>query len=154
MSQLEMPGASSLLDLRMPEDETRHKCLKTLVQYLNWTYGVIWKLSPGDRFDLEWVDGWFDPTSFKSGHTLMPQFYSIFKTCNFRDPSAHGYSALALRQGASFWWTSQMAEVPTDKCKARFLQVTCQAHSCRIFGRPSTTSICGNLSACNTCSFL
>jgi hypothetical protein len=49
MSQLEMPGASSLLDLRMPEDETRHKSLKTLVQYLNWTYGVIWKLSPSDR---------------------------------------------------------------------------------------------------------
>ncbi|KAH9557843.1 hypothetical protein CY35_07G106000 [Sphagnum magellanicum] len=122
MSQLEMPGASSLLDLRMPEDETHHKCLKTLVQYLNWTYGVIWKLSPGDRFDLEWVDGWFDPTSFKSGHALMPQFYSIFKTCNFKDPSAHGYSALALRQVASFWWTSQMEEVPTDKCKARFLQ--------------------------------
>jgi hypothetical protein len=42
------------------------------------------------RFDLEWVDGWFDPTSFKSGHTLMPEFYSIFKTCNFKDPSAHG----------------------------------------------------------------
>jgi hypothetical protein len=49
MSQLEMPGASSLLDLRMPEDETRHTHLKTLVQYLNWTYGVIWKVSPGDR---------------------------------------------------------------------------------------------------------
>ncbi len=49
MSQLEMPGASSLLDLRMPEDETRHERLKTLVQSLNWTYGVIWKLSPSDR---------------------------------------------------------------------------------------------------------
>jgi hypothetical protein len=39
---------------------------------------------------LEWVHGWFNPASTESGQTLMPQFYSIFKTCSFKDPCAPG----------------------------------------------------------------
>ncbi|KAH8952820.1 hypothetical protein BDL97_09G105100 [Sphagnum fallax] len=116
-----MTGAVSLLNLRMSEDEISQKRLKDLVQSLGWTYGVIWKLSSSDRV-LEWVHGWFNPASTESGQTLMPQFYSIFKTCSFKDPCAPGYSTLALQQHSPVWWTSNMAEVPTDKCKARFLQ--------------------------------
>jgi hypothetical protein len=102
----------------MSEDQISQKRLKALVQSLEWTYGVVWKLSSSDGL-LEWVHGWFNPLSAESAQTLMPQFYSIFK-----DPCALGFSALALQRGSPVWWTSNMAEIRTDKYKAQFLQVT------------------------------
>jgi hypothetical protein len=111
-----MQGVTPQLDSRMSEDQISQKRLKALVQSLEWTYGVVWKLSSSDGL-LEWVHGWFNPLSAESAQTLMPQFYSIFK-----DPCALGFSALALQQGSPVWWTSNMAEIRTDKYKAQFLR--------------------------------
>jgi hypothetical protein len=113
-----MQGVTPQLYPRMSEDQISQKRLKALVQSLEWTYGVVWKLSSSDGL-LEWVHGWFNPLSTESAQTLMPQFYSIFK-----DPCALGFSALALQGGSPIWWTSKMAEIRTDKYKAQFLQVT------------------------------
>jgi hypothetical protein len=113
---LEMQGVTPQLDPRMSEDQISQKRLKALVQSLEWTYGVVWKLSSSDGL-LEWVHGWFNPLSTESAQTLMSQFYSIFK-----GPCALGFSALALQRGSPIWWTSNMAEIRTDKYKAQFLQ--------------------------------
>jgi hypothetical protein len=39
---------------------------------------------------LEWAHGWFNSTSLEFGPTLALQFYSIFKTCSFKDPGSQG----------------------------------------------------------------
>ncbi|CAM6051049.1 unnamed protein product [Sphagnum compactum] len=121
----ETPGSfSSLLGLRMLKEENSSQTrLKALIQSLEWTYGVLWKLSSGERPVLEWAHGWFNSTSLEFGPTLAPQFYSIFKNCSFKDPGSQGYAAFALQRDCGpLWWTSSMPQIPTDKCKAQFLQ--------------------------------
>jgi hypothetical protein len=47
----ETPGSfSPLLGLRMLKEEISSQTrLKALIQSLEWTYGVLWKLSSGER---------------------------------------------------------------------------------------------------------
>jgi hypothetical protein len=128
-STAETPGSfSSLLGVRMLKEAISSQTrLKALIQSLEWTYGVLWKLSSGERPVLEWAHGWFNSTSLEFGPTLALQFYSIFKTCSFKDPGSQGYAASALQRDCGpLWWTSSMPQIPTDKCKAQFLQVISQ----------------------------
>jgi hypothetical protein len=50
-SAAETPGSfSSLLGLRMLKEAISSQTrLKALIQSLEWTYGVLWKLSSGER---------------------------------------------------------------------------------------------------------
>jgi hypothetical protein len=64
---LEMQEVTPRLDPRMTEDQISQKRLKALVQSLEWTYGVVWKLSSSD--------GW---VSNSWPWELQRSFYSLW----------------------------------------------------------------------------
>jgi len=79
-------------------------------------------------------DGRLCPRWIKRNHgqCLQTLYQSSSMLCELKSEisrkSGHvcacSFSALALQGGSPIWWTSNMAEIRTDKYKAQFLQVT------------------------------
>lgn len=70
---LEMQGVTPQLYPRMSEDQISQKRLKALVQSLEWTYGVVWKLSSSD--------GW---VSNSWPWELQRSFYSLWLSISLK----------------------------------------------------------------------